>query len=172
MKTTILLLLGALLAIAVQAFPGKIHERRSVPVNSMAATGAPLKADENMAPIKSIVDWIRKVFPQNVTVEDAEAQMILQENSMSSFLEINTVRNLTSDFPDVCPDVTMIFGKGTSEIGNVGMLVGPEFFNAVETMLSARNMTFGVQGIQYNASPDGFLAGGDSDGSTKMQVVH
>lgn len=65
-----------------------------------------------------------------------------------------------------CTAMTVIFARGTSEPGNVGILAGPPFFNALEAMVGASAVT--VQGVVYPADIPGFLVGGDPQGSQTM----
>ncbi|KAJ5054019.1 uncharacterized protein L3040_000305 [Drepanopeziza brunnea f. sp. 'multigermtubi'] len=68
-----------------------------------------------------------------------------------------------------CTAHTVIFARGTAEPGNVGILVGPPFFAALEARLGPGQ--FSVQGVNtYPASVEGFLAGGDARGSIEMAV--
>ena len=62
-----------------------------------------------------------------------------------------------------CKPVTVIFARGTIELGNVGSLVGPPFFNALDVVLGADNV--GVQGVDYPADILGYLEGGDPGGA-------
>ncbi|CZT08205.1 related to cutinase precursor [Rhynchosporium graminicola] len=67
----------------------------------------------------------------------------------------------------VCKPYTVIFARGTFEPGNVGILVGPPFFDALRARVGAANLT--VLGVNdYKASVEGYLAGGD----VKMGFEH
>jgi hypothetical protein len=65
-----------------------------------------------------------------------------------------------------CEDMTVIFARGTTEPGNVGLLTGPPFFDALSTMIGANSME--IMGVDYPASIEGFLQGGDAMGSQTM----
>jgi cutinase len=66
-----------------------------------------------------------------------------------------------------CTEYTVIFARGTTEPGNVGILVGPPFFDALEGLVGASALT--IQGVNdYSASIDGYLEGGDPVGSKEM----
>ena len=45
-----------------------------------------------------------------------------------------------------CKPVTIIFARGTFEPGNIGLLAGPPFFNALFTRIGDK---FAVQGVPY-----------------------
>ncbi|KAK7429567.1 hypothetical protein QQZ08_003946 [Neonectria magnoliae] len=65
-----------------------------------------------------------------------------------------------------CKAVTVIFARGTSEIGNVGISAGPPFFEALEEKLGDGKLA--VQGVEYAADVAGILQGGDKAGTEKM----
>jgi len=72
-----------------------------------------------------------------------------------------------------CKKYTVIFARGTTEPGNVGILVGPPFFEALKSLVGASEVT--IQGVNnYDASIDGYLEGGDPGGSAFMaaQIEH
>lgn len=64
-----------------------------------------------------------------------------------------------------CAGMTILFARGTTEPGNVGLLAGPPFFDQVKAMTGG---DVAVQGIDYPADIPGFLAGGDKNGSALM----
>lgn len=66
-----------------------------------------------------------------------------------------------------CKAMTVLFARGTTELGNMGSIAGPPFVSAVGKMMGgAANVA--VQGIQYPADVPGFLVGGDAGGSKLM----
>ncbi|KAJ4344766.1 uncharacterized protein N0V89_012510 [Didymosphaeria variabile] len=66
----------------------------------------------------------------------------------------------------VCKNYTLLFARGTTEQGNMGTLVGPPLAQALGKAVGADNLA--VQGVDYAASVEGFLAGGDVDGTKTM----
>ena len=74
----------------------------------------------------------------------------------------NIIRNELSE----CKPVTVIFARGTIELGNVGSITGPPFFNALDAVLGEGNV--GVQGVDYPADILGYLEGGDTGGASTM----
>ena len=62
--------------------------------------------------------------------------------------------------------MTVIFARGTTEPGNVGLATGPPFFDALTAMVGAKSLA--IQGVDYSASIEGFLEGGDPAGSQEM----
>ncbi|KAF1836773.1 cutinase precursor [Decorospora gaudefroyi] len=65
-----------------------------------------------------------------------------------------------------CKAMTVLFARGTTELGNMGSVAGPPFVTAIGAMMGAGNVA--VQGIEYPATVPGFLAGGDAGGSRLM----
>lgn len=81
------------------------------------------------------------------------------------------VRQVTSDTSNqltdgtACRAVTVIYARGTTETGNLGLL-GPVFLNDLASAVGNSNLA--VQGVNYAADIPGFLAGGDPTGSALM----
>lgn len=98
---------------------------------------------------------------QNMQTRGFEDMGILS-NHLSKRLSISVVENQLGE----CKPVTVIFARGTFEIGNVGALVGPPFFQALELAIGDKNV--GVQGVDYPASLEGYLEDGDAGGATKL----
>lgn len=72
----------------------------------------------------------------------------------------------TTESESGCTAMTVIFARGTTEPGNVGLVTGPPFFDALKAMLGAKSVT--IQGVNYGATIEGFLEGGEPDGGTIM----
>jgi len=68
-----------------------------------------------------------------------------------------------------CKAMTILFARGTTELGNMGSVAGPPFVSAVGAMMGAGNVA--VQGIAYPATVPGFLVGGDAAGSKLMATM-
>ena len=78
----------------------------------------------------------------------------------------NIERNeLTNVAGTGCKPITVIFARGTFELGNVGAIVGPPFFFHLDELIGAENIA--VQGVDYPASVGGYLIGGDPEGAQK-----
>lgn len=71
-----------------------------------------------------------------------------------------------NDLSGSCKAVTVIFARGTSEPGNVGLLAGPPFFNALGSMIGYDKVA--VQGVPYPATIAGYLIGGSPEGATSF----
>ena len=76
----------------------------------------------------------------------------------------NVERNELTNVAGVgCKPITVIFARGTIELGNVGLDVGPPFFNHLAELIGADNIA--VQGVDYPATIGGYLIGGDPGGA-------
>lgn len=58
---------------------------------------------------------------------------------------------------------------GINCLGNVGVLTGPPFFAAIAAYMNGTNQ-LAIQGVDYDASVEGFLAGGSATGAATMFV--
>jgi len=67
-----------------------------------------------------------------------------------------------------CQPTIVIFARGTTERGNVGTIAGPPFFQALSAQVGGG---LAVQGVEYPANVQGFLAGGDAKGSQMMATL-
>ncbi|KAF3938872.1 Cutinase [Dactylella cylindrospora] len=68
----------------------------------------------------------------------------------------------------LCKPFTLIFARGTTELGNLGGIVGPPLVSELQKILPGGSSALAVQGVNYPANVAGFLAGGDSQGSSDM----
>lgn len=64
-----------------------------------------------------------------------------------------------------CEAVTVIFARGTTELGNIGDVVGPELKAALNNRLG-NNVAF--QGVDYPATIENFLLGGSTQGADTL----
>jgi hypothetical protein len=115
--------------------------------------------------INAFLALVVQLFPVNVAVEDVDNTISDAELALATAFDIDTTENDLAD--GSCADITIIFARGTTETGNVGALVGPPFFDAVESQ-AGTGETVAVQGVDYPADIPGFLAGGDAAGSQTM----
>lgn len=84
------------------------------------------------------------------------------ESVLAKTLNVDVTENGVSR----CKDMTVVFARGTTEPGNVGLVTGPPFFDAITSIIGAKSME--AQGVEYPASIEGFLQGGDATGSQTM----
>ncbi|KAH7133369.1 cutinase [Dactylonectria estremocensis] len=86
------------------------------------------------------------------------------QQGLANSAGIDTTReDLAEDAP--CADVTVIFARGTTEPGSVGLVAGPPFFDALSEQLGAKSLA--VQGVAYPATFAGFNRNG-TDGVPSM----
>ncbi len=102
-------------------------------------------------------------------VEDVETRGFKTMGALSSELSTRQSLSVERDELGLCRPVTIIFARGTSELGNVGSLAGPPFFNALGAAIGYQNV--GVQGVPYPATIGGFLAGGDQGGARTLAAL-
>ena len=91
---------------------------------------------------------------------------------VQSFSDGLTKRQTLSDTENqlsLCRPITVIFARGTIELGNVGSLAGPPFFNALDLEVGASNVA--VQGVDYPATIAGYLEGGDKGGAATLAAL-
>lgn len=116
--------------------------------------------------VNDILAMVSKLFPVNVTLEAAQDLIAAADQTLADVEDFETTREDLID--GVCGDLLVIFARGTDEPGNVGALVGPPFFAAIEDALGSGH-TLAVQGVDdYGATVEGYLEGGDAEGSQEM----
>ncbi|KAK0109727.1 hypothetical protein ONS95_002406 [Cadophora gregata] len=90
--------------------------------------------------------------------------------TFQGFLALVSGKKTTyNQLSSTCKPYTVVFARGTTEPGNVGILVGPPFFDALKAKVGSAALA--VQGVNdYKASVVGYLAGGDVKGSVNMAM--
>ncbi|MBE3043619.1 cutinase family protein [Candidatus Bathyarchaeota archaeon] len=104
-------------------------------------------------------------LPEGEAALDATAKLLTPlQQSLADATDIDTTRqDLAENAP--CSDYTIIFARGTTEPGNVGLVTGPPFFDALSEELGAGSLA--VQGVEYPATFAGFNRNG-TDGVPSM----
>ena len=98
------------------------------------------------------------------TISSVGGALTAFENLLALLTGENTTYN---ELGGTCKTYTVIFARGTTEPGNVGILAGPPFFDALRSLVGSSALT--IQGVNdYSASIDGYLEGGDPAGSAEM----
>lgn len=67
-----------------------------------------------------------------------------------------------------CKAVTVIFARGTTELGSLGSVAGPPFQMALSAKMPGQVDFQGVPAPAYPADVPGYLAGGSATGAAKM----
>lgn len=101
--------------------------------------------------INAFLTEIAKIMPIGDTITAACDLIGDGEDIAADLFGIDNTEN------EACGDVTVVFARGTCDPGNVGVLVGPFFFNSLQNALGSTSL--GVQGFDYPASVQGFLSG-------------
>lgn len=126
-----------------------------------------LRIRQDWDQINEALALILDIFPLNVALKDAQFLLSTAEGVLATAFGITTSETSLSAYPvPPCADLTIIYARGTTEPGNVGVLVGPWFFDTVEEKLGGR-ASVGVQGVEYPATVDGYLEG-NSTGTVTM----
>lgn len=123
------------------------------------------RAIEPRISINTILAWISELFPVDVVLADSADLILAADEALALALGYGTTDNDLTD--GECGDVTLIFARGTDEPGNVGSLVGPEFYDALQSALGSTTSIF--QGVNdYDASVTEYLEGGSTTGAADM----
>ena len=141
-----------LFSISVASLPLDANYRRS-------STSVKRQSD----PVNQLLAKLVALFPINVAVEELSDGLTLAQQGLATVAGISTSENAGTG----CADMTIIFARGTAEPGNVGIATGPWFFNAVKKKLGS-DASLAVRGVDYPASVEGFLVGGDPQGTQTM----
>ncbi|KAH7356203.1 cutinase [Pyrenochaeta sp. MPI-SDFR-AT-0127] len=97
-------------------------------------------------------------LPEGALALDAVGRILTPlQQRLADSVGIDTQRDdLARNAP--CADVTVVFARGTTEPGNVGLVTGPPFFDALSEQLGSK--TLAVQGVEYPATFAGFNKNG------------
>lgn len=80
-------------------------------------------------------------MPVMMIVDDLQSTLVNSLQDVADSLDIDTTQNAGA----ACAEVTILFSRGTDEPGNVGVLTGPAFFDAVQEKLGGQGRV-AVQG--------------------------
>ncbi|RMZ71358.1 cutinase [Pyrenophora seminiperda CCB06] len=99
-----------------------------------------------------------------IALDDAGKILTPLQQRLADSVGINTDKDdLVQNSP--CADVTVVFARGTTEPGNMGLVTGPPFIDALGKQLG--NKSLAVQGVEYPATFAGFNKNG-TDGVPSM----
>ncbi len=110
--------------------------------------------------------------PEGFEKMGALSAALSQRNNDASLTPLEKRQNEFSDTRNElaeCKPVTVIFARGTIELGNVGSITGPPFFAALAATIGGDN--FAVQGVDYPATIGGYLKGGDPGGAATAAAL-
>lgn len=142
-----------------------------LPVLAMGSHGLMLPASSlatrsQRLNVNDLLSLISMLFPFDTTLEAAQGLTAAADQILADVGGFETTREYLNN--GVCGDVLVIFARGTNEAGNVGGLVGPELFMALEDTLGS-GYKLAVQGVDdYGATVTGYLQGGDPGASVEM----
>lgn len=133
---------------------------------SFSPPALPLPALVPRFAINGLLALISELFPVNVALDAAQDIISAADLALAKLEGFETTRDDLNN--GVCGDVLVIFARGTDEPGNVGSLVGPALFQALDDALGSEH-TLAVQGVDnYGATVTEYLLGGDAEGSQEM----
>ncbi|PQE16247.1 hypothetical protein CJF32_00010744 [Rutstroemia sp. NJR-2017a WRK4] len=123
------------------------------------------KDEKRNTPLNAFLTILLEYLPPiDGTISAVTGVLTAFENLISDLTGVSDTYN---QLGGACTKYTVIFARGTSEPGNVGILVGPPFFYALEAAVGTSSLT--IQGVNnYAASVATYLAGGDPVGSAEM----
>ncbi|KAH8597743.1 putative cutinase [Bisporella sp. PMI_857] len=120
---------------------------------------------ERNTPLNDFLTILLDHLPQvEGTINAVAGVLTLFEQVLATLTGQKTTYN---ELSGSCKPYTIVFARGTTEPGNVGILVGPPLFEALRDKLGSSNLA--IQGVnKYDADIDGYLEGGDPAGSKEM----
>ncbi|KAF5392797.1 hypothetical protein D9757_001038 [Collybiopsis confluens] len=93
----------------------------------------------------------------------------LKATFVTSALAISAFAAPALEARQTCADVIVVFARGTTEPGPIGITVGPALQASLLGVLGGRSLSF--QGVDYPADIPGFLEGGSPEGSANMAAM-
>ncbi|RAH59499.1 cutinase-domain-containing protein [Aspergillus piperis CBS 112811] len=117
---------------------------------------------------------LASLFPSSSTSSTTGSTSGTSDSSssdgLSSLLSIkgSSTENGVTQHSGSCKKLTFIFARGTTEIGNMGTVVGPEVASELAS-LTGNQVT--VQGVNYPADWEGNVSLGSSGGPTMASYV-
>lgn len=158
-------LLGALAINSVALVYG--HPALTSPVDLDSRQNIPIPDALDKFPSGPLNQFLQMIstLPEGEAALDAVGLVLTPlQQGLADSVGIDTTRDdLAQNAP--CADVTVIFARGTTEPGNVGLVTGPPFFDALSEQLGAKSLA--VQGVEYPATFAGFNRNG-TDGVPSM----
>lgn len=120
---------------------------------------------KRQTPLNLFINILLEYIPAiNGPIEAVEGVLTTFENLLALLTFQPTTYN---EAAGSCKAYTVLFARGTTEPGNVGILVGPPFFEALKDRVGSSKIA--IQGVNgYDADVNGYLSGGDQGGSVSM----
>lgn len=115
-------------------------------------------------PLNPFLSVITNLPPTNLLVDGAAGALTNLEGLLVPVVGGTNQSDIETGKP--CAQMTVIFARGTTEPGNMGVFAGPQLIQAVKNAMPGASIN--VQGVQYGATIQGYLAGGGTDGTTSM----
>jgi hypothetical protein len=133
--------------------------------SSVPTSGRELELEKRETPLNAFLAILLEYLPPIDGTIDAVVGILTDFENIVA--DLTGEQDTYNELGQPCTEYTVIFARGTSEPGNVGILVGPPFFYALEALVGTSALT--IQGVNdYSASIEGYLEGGDPVGSAEM----
>lgn len=116
-------------------------------------------------PFNPFLSIITNLPPIKLLVDGAADGLTKLEGLLAPI--VGGVSQIDLESSKSCAQMTVIFARGTTEPSNMGVFTGPQFVQAIKDAMPA-GTTINVQGVEYAASIQGYLAGGGTDGTASM----
>lgn len=124
---------------------------------------------EQRTSINTLLALISSLFPIEQTLSAASDLISAADSALALALGYTTTYNQLTATNAQCGDVTLIYARGTDEPGNVGALVGPELYAALELALVGTGASLVFQGVgDYDATVTEYLEGGSTTAGKEM----
>lgn len=120
---------------------------------------------ERKISVNSFLDLLFTYFPHIDGTVAAVADILTDFETL--LVDVTGEKVTYNELGGPCTEYTLIFARGTTEPGNMGIFVGPPLITAITDLIGNEKLT--SQGVNnYSASFDAYLAGGDPNGSAEM----
>lgn len=129
---------------------------------------SPLPEVKRQTPLTNLLSLILARIPAiNGPIEQVSGLLTAFTHTIAVLTWQQTTYNDLEPTNPSCKEYTLLFARGTTEPGNVGILVGPAFIEALKEKLGGK-ARLAIQGVKYDADVEGYLSGGDMQGITAM----
>lgn len=120
---------------------------------------------KRQTPLNTFLDLLLDNLPAINGPIEAVTGVLTTFEYLLAFLTLQ--QTTYNDLRGTCKPYTILFARGTTEPGNVGILVGPPFIEALKAKVGKKLLA--IQGVNsYDADVDGYLDGGDAGGIASM----
>lgn len=109
----------------------------------------PLTLPAQAFDLNTLLAAINEYFPDSIAIKSADAIISKAEAAVGKLIDVQETRNDLVE--GSCGGVMVMFARGTGELGNIGALVGPKFYDELVSALDGTSVS--MQGIDSSAYP-------------------